>query len=101
MRAGDEKEGTVGAGSPRPFALRNPPMAMSCNIDRKGRMARLISGIVLIIAAIVLAFTWARQTESWVAWLVSVATIGLGLFQVFEAWKGWCVMRAMGFKTPM
>jgi hypothetical protein len=76
-------------------------MAMTCNIDRKGRAARLISGIVLVVVGVVLALTWARQSGWWLAWVAPLAAVGLGLFQVFEAWKGWCVMRAMGFRTPM
>ena len=82
----------------RPY---NHRMAMTCNIDRTGKTARLISGIIVRIIGIILAATWARPTESWIAWLVSVLTIGFGAFQIFEAWKGWCIMRAMGFKTPM
>jgi hypothetical protein len=76
-------------------------MAMRCNIDGKGRFARLISGIIVLVVGIVLAAAWAWPAGSWIRWLVSVLTIGFGAFQIFEAWKGWCVMRAMGFKTPM
>jgi uncharacterized membrane protein HdeD (DUF308 family) len=76
-------------------------MALTCNIDRKGRLARLISGILLLILGIVLAFAWALPNASWLAWMIVAVTIAGGLFQIFEAWKGWCVMRAMGFKTPM
>lgn len=76
-------------------------MAMTCNIDGKGRIARLISGVIVLVAGIVLAAAWAWPGGWWVAWLIAALTIGSGMFQIFEAWKGWCIMRAMGFRTPM
>ena len=76
-------------------------MALTCNIETKGRRARLISGILVLVAGIALAVAWAWPAGWWLAWLASLLTMGFGLFQIFEAWKGWCVIRALGFKTPM
>lgn len=76
-------------------------MVLTCNIDRKGRLARLICGILVLVLGIVLAVVWALPSASWLAWTIVVLAVVNGLFQIFEAWKGWCVMRAMGFKTPM
>ena len=76
-------------------------MGLSCNIDRRGRLARLIYGIIVALLGVVLVVLWARDSESVVRWAVSVAVILAGLFAVFEAGAGWCVMRAMGFRTPL
>ena len=76
-------------------------MALTCNIDRRGRVARLISGLLVLAIGIAMTVTWAVPSGSWIAWAAALFTLAAGLFQIFEAWKGWCVMRAMGYKTPM
>jgi hypothetical protein len=62
------------------------------NIDSKGRVARggvavifLLAGGCLIPETIVLASIF----------------ISIGLFCAFEAWIGWCAIRACGVKTPL
>jgi len=75
---------------------------MQCNIDHRGRRARLISGIIcLIIAVVLLALRAIGTLDGAWPWIVGAALIPIGAFQIYEARKGWCVMRAMGFKTPM
>lgn len=76
-------------------------MPLPCNIDARGKAARLIYGIVLLIVALVLLFAWALPGGSLWAWVVTVLCGLGGAFAVFEARAGWCVVRAMGFKTPM
>jgi hypothetical protein len=74
---------------------------MQCNIDAKGKVARLISGILVLAAGIVLMVMWARGSGvSW-KWIFSGLVVAGGIFQIYEGWAGWCVMRAMGFRTPM
>ncbi len=67
---------------------------MQCNINRRGRVARLITGLICVVAGI--ALLWLKQ---W--WIVGGLLVIAGGFQLFEAKQGWCVMRAMGFRTPM
>ena len=62
---------------------------------------RLISGIVVTITGLVTLFVWTIPTNSLIAWGVTIALIVLGAFQIFEGWAGWCVVRAMGFKTRL
>lgn len=77
-------------------------MPLTCNIDARGKRARLIYGVLMIILGIVLAAVWAwPDAQAWWKWLVVVACIVGGGFAVFEARAGWCVIRAMGIKTPM
>jgi len=74
---------------------------MTCNIDAKGRLLRLIYGIVFLIAGVALLAFWAVSAQTLVSWIVSIGLIAGGAFAIFEACSGWCVVRAMGFKTPM
>jgi hypothetical protein len=62
------------------------------NIDRRGRFARAIYGAVCIVGG-----GFALDWKLWVAVLLFIA----GLFGIFEALRGWCVMRACGVKTRM
>lgn len=74
----------------------------SCNINAKGKAARLISGILTAIVGAVLITLAAMGVigGAWPWWAGGVA-VAAGAFQIYEGWAGWCVMRAMGFKTPM
>ena len=76
-------------------------MAFQCNIDRRGRVARLIYGILVTALGVVLLFTWALGSGSVIRWAVGVSLVIAGLFAVFEATVGWCAVRAMGIKTPI
>jgi hypothetical protein len=61
-------------------------MAMKCNLEARGRRLRLITGIACGLAGVVFGL---------------LALLAAGVFQVFEARKGWCIVRAMGIKTPL
>jgi hypothetical protein len=76
-------------------------MALSCNIDARGKAARLRIGIVLAVTGIVLVLLWALPSGGAVPWLVSAALLAAGAFSIFEARAGWCAVRALGFKTPI
>jgi hypothetical protein len=36
-----------------------------------------------------------------IAWWGALASVAGGSFAIWEARAGWCVVRAMGFKTPV
>lgn len=76
-------------------------MPLTCNIDSRGKLARLIYGIALLIIGIIVMFAWAIPASTFWAWLVTILLLLGGGFAIFEARAGWCVVRAMGFKTPM
>ena len=76
-------------------------MPMQCNIDSKGKAVRLIYGLLLIIAGALLLFLWALPAQRVWPWAVVISLLGSGAFAMFEGWAGWCVMRALGFKTPL
>ena len=75
--------------------------AVQCNIDSRGKAARLIYGIVVVAIGLGLLLFWALRGGGILGWVISVACVAMGAFSIFEARAGWCVIRAMGFKTPM
>ena len=76
-------------------------MPLQCNIDSRGRVGRLVKGLILLIAGVAMLFAWALPAGSALSWIVTVLVLAGGAFAVFEAWAGWCVVRAMGFKTRL
>ncbi|MCX6927401.1 MAG: DUF2892 domain-containing protein [Verrucomicrobia bacterium] len=62
------------------------------NIDRRGRILRAIWGVAWIVAGLLL---WGRGR-----WLGFALVVG-GVFALYEAARGWCVMRACGIKTKL
>jgi len=73
---------------------------MQCNIDAKGKAVRLVIGAISLIAGLaLLGFWWSSGTE-WALYTGIGASAG-GAFGIFEGAAGWCVVRAMGMKTPV
>lgn len=73
---------------------------MKPNIDRSGRIARAISGLICIgLGLVVWPLHW-PVAVGW-RWGVCAGALAVGLFQLFEARRGWCVARACGLKTPL
>ena len=62
------------------------------NIGNKGRTVRGVFALLLLAGAGYL-FT--------VHWLPAVILTFAGLFVLFEALRGWCVLRACKLKTPL
>lgn len=76
-------------------------MPLTCNIDAKGKRVRFITGLATIGFALALAALWAWPTRDWVRWGAVGLLVLMGSFTLFEARAGWCVVRAMGFKTKI
>jgi len=76
-------------------------MERECNIDSKGKLFRFTIGIFSILSGIVIIslsnFNIFISEEILVIGIFSI--IG-GLFAIWEARKGWCVVRAIGIRTP-
>jgi hypothetical protein len=65
---------------------------LSPNIGQTGRIFRGISGVGLLIAAVIMAWhVW------WIALILGIA----GAFGIYEALRGWCFLRACGIKTKL
>ena len=62
------------------------------NIDSRGRLARGVTAMLLFLAAILLI-----PHGRWLALALAISA----LFVLFEAWRGWCVLRACGIKTKL
>jgi len=77
-------------------------MAFECNIDAKGKALRLIGGIFALLGGAVgyyiLDAEYLPIPETLGQMGVVAVVIG-GAFSIFEARAGWCIVRALGFKT--
>ena len=73
---------------------------MKKNIDRPGRIARGITGTMCIGAGVAMWQLGWPESATW-RFVLAIGSVAVGLFQMFEACCAWCVMRAMGFRTPM
>jgi hypothetical protein len=75
---------------------------LECNIDARGKAVRLMGGIASVLFGLVLAGLILSETITLaVGWYAVVGALLGGAFAIFEARAGWCVIRAMGFKTPL
>ncbi len=75
---------------------------MRCNLDAKGKAARLISGAIMAsVGVVLLVMAIFTLLTGWWPWVVAGVLLATGVFQIYEGWCGWCVLRAMGFKTPI
>ncbi len=64
----------------------------SRNIGFHGRLARGVIGALSLIAGIIMA-----DFELWIC----LVLVGIGLFAIFEAVRGWCLARACGLRTKL
>lgn len=63
----------------------------ACNIDRHGRGLRLASSVLLLLGSVLF---YSQGCP-----LAAIGLAAVGLFTLFEAIRGWCIVRAFGFKT--
>lgn len=64
----------------------------SRNIDNRGRLVRGFGALVLLVGA-----GFGFQVSGW----LGLGLLAAGVFVGFEALRGWCLMRACGFKTRL
>jgi hypothetical protein len=73
----------------------------NCNIDSRGKLFRLIIGLLSVSGGIVLVSLFNYDVLiSYTALTIGLMSILGGLFAIWEAREGWCVVRAIGIKTP-
>ncbi len=77
-------------------------MAFECNIDARGKAVRLKLGIRLVFISIILAaLTFFEIIPTSLGWVLAGGCFVGGAFTIWEARMGWCVVRAMGFRTKI
>ena len=77
-------------------------MVFECNIEARGKAYRLKLGIMGVVVGSVLATVFYFAGIDWgVLWLIPMVILGGGAFSIFEGRAGWCVVRAMGFRTSL
>jgi hypothetical protein len=74
---------------------------VQCNIDARGRAVRRNGGILCLALGLLSSGAAVSGAPRRAFLGLGVFLILSGLFQLFEARKGWCVARAMGFKTSI
>jgi hypothetical protein len=63
------------------------------NLDASGRRARGVIGAIVLIAGIIIAGD--------ILWWLGLIFVVAGLFAIFEAVRGWCLLRACGIRTKL
>ena len=76
-------------------------MALECNIDARGKAVRLRLGIMGVLSSLGLAAACLLIGAPDLAWVVPTGAFVGGAFAIFEGRTGWCVVRALGFRTPI
>ena len=77
-------------------------MIFECNIDARGKAVRFKRGMLGVVTGVFLAISLLLVVAGLNAlWLLPLGAIVGGAFALFEARTGWCVVRAMGFRTPI
>lgn len=75
---------------------------MECNIGAAGKAVRLKLGIASVLGGLLLAvIILSGLLEGTIWWLFVAGAIFGGAFSIWEARAGWCIVRAIGFKTPL
>ena len=75
---------------------------LECNIDAKGKAARFLGGAAAILGSLILAALLVADVLTvGLGWYAVAGGIFGGAFAIFEARAGWCIVRAIGFKTPL
>ena len=75
-------------------------MKLVPNIDHRGRRARFVGGIVIAVGGVGLVIAGLVR-DGTALWIGGIVALIVGGFMVFEAANGWCLLRAMGIKTPV
>jgi len=76
-------------------------MQRTCNIGAKGKFLRLSLGLMSMFAGIsLLTLANLDFIVSDKIFILGIISILGGLFSIWEAREGWCVVRAIGIKTP-
>jgi hypothetical protein len=69
-----------------------------CNIDRTGRIFRVVLGAVFVVNAG--AMFWMEiPNGQWTGLLVQFLLGAFGAFSLYEGSVGWCAARALGIRT--
>jgi hypothetical protein len=75
-------------------------MNMACNIDQRGRTARLVTGVIVDLCGAGLIAAGVLNGNPLVLAAGILASV-TGSFMIFEGLRGWCLLRALGFKTRL
>ena len=80
--------------------LQYNAMTHVCNIDTRGKVIRMIIGWIFLIISLVLGLSAWLFAQYWL-WLPMGGSFIVGSAALYEAVNRWCIVRAMGIKTPL
>lgn len=73
-----------------------------CNIDSRGKAVRMIGGISSLLGSLILSILVLSEVLDYQFFIIPIiGALFLGLLSIWEARAGWCVVRGLGFKTPI
>jgi hypothetical protein len=75
-------------------------MDLACNIDKKGRAVRIIGGALFDVTGLATIGLGMLVKEKIYLFAGGTASV-IGTFMIYEGLRGWCAVRAMGFRTPL
>ena len=56
--------------------------------------------MLVLSATVAIASELDMVAPAW-AWPLAGVCLAAGLFGLYESWRGWCIVRALGIRTPM
>ncbi|MDP6199762.1 MAG: hypothetical protein QF531_03240 [Candidatus Poseidonia sp.] len=75
---------------------------LECNIDAQGKVARFLGGAASVVAGLLLAVLLYTDILVFdLGWYAVAGALFGGAFAIWEARAGWCIVRAIGIKTPL
>ncbi|MCA9291626.1 MAG: hypothetical protein KDA25_10905 [Phycisphaerales bacterium] len=75
---------------------------MACNIDARGRVVRLVTGLVtLALGVVAMLVAWLAAWDHVAITVGGIVLCVFGAFGVIQGWAGWCAVRALGFRTRL
>ncbi len=80
--------------------LQYNKMSHVCNIDARGKAIRMAVGWIFLLASLVLGLAAWLLVRYWL-WVPMGGSFAVGGAALYEAANRWCVLRAMGIKTPL
>ena len=75
-------------------------MKLACNIDHRGRKARLVTGAIVDVCGSAGIIAGVLRDSTGI-FIIGILLFMAGSFMIFEGARGWCALRALGIKTRL
>ena len=75
-------------------------MKLACNIDHRGRKARLVTGAIVDVCGSAGIIAGVLRDSTGI-FIIGILLFMAGSFMIFEGARGWFALRALGIKTRL